>query len=313
MVKIFLTILLLFPVLITPQDIKVKAYPDSTNYLIGDFININLEFEYKNGIEIFLPAIRDSIKSLEFLSDSTRKIEKDGIVNLKYIYTFAGFDSLDVLVPPLPVIYKRQGSNTLDTVYSAQFSIYVRTVAVDTSAEFKDIKKPETIPFDWLILIYILLIAFVLLIAGYFIYKKYKNRKPPVEIVPEVPKPSPYEIAISELKELESKNLWQNGLTKEYHSGITGIVRKYFEGRFTLPSLELTTSETLEHLKALRGAESILDITDEFLSNADMVKFAKYQPLPEINEVMMKQAYEIVEKTAKPNMKIQNGIKNELE
>ena len=44
----------------------------------------------------------------------------------------------------------------------------------------------------------------------------------------------------------------------------------------------------------------IIDVrekTREFLSNADMVKFAKFQPMPSVNETMLQQAYDIVNKT----------------
>ena len=61
-----------------------------------------------------------------------------------------------------------------------------------------------------------------------------------------------------------------------------------------LPALELTTSEQMQQLKKVSSAENILNITNEFLNNADLVKFAKFQPLPSVNEVMMKQAKEIV-------------------
>ncbi len=41
----------------------------------------------------------------------------------------------------------------------------------------------------------------------------------------------------------------------------------------------------------------VLEITSGFLNNADMVKFAKFIPMNDINEEMMKQAYEIVNTT----------------
>jgi hypothetical protein len=44
-------------------------------------------------------------------------------------------------------------------------------------------------------------------------------------------------------------------------------------------------------------------ITENFLTNADLVKFAKFSPLSSVNEEMMKQAVDIVEKT-KPEEKI---------
>ena len=40
-----------------------------------------------------------------------------------------------------------------------------------------------------------------------------------------------------------------------------------------------------------------MDITSQFLNNADLVKFAKFIPLETVNKEMMTQAREIVNKT----------------
>jgi hypothetical protein len=53
----------------------------------------------------------------------------------------------------------------------------------------------------------------------------------------------------------------------------------------------------MQQLRKVPGAENILNITNEFLNNADLVKFAKFIPLPSVNEEMMKQAREIVNNT----------------
>jgi len=99
------------------------------------------------------------------------------------------------------------------------------------------------------------------------------------------------------LDNLEKEQLWQKGLIKDYHSNITGIVRGYFEDRFELPALELTTSESMNELRKVSEAEIIFGTTNKFLKNADLVKFAKFIPLDSVNEEMMVQAKEIVNKT----------------
>ena len=107
----------------------------------------------------------------------------------------------------------------------------------------------------------------------------------------------PHVKALAALEKLDTEQLWQKGLIKDYHSRITEIIRNYFEERFDLPAMELTTTETIQHLKSIKEKDIILDITYNFLSNADLVKFAKFQPLESVNEEMMKQAKEIVQST----------------
>lgn len=104
------------------------------------------------------------------------------------------------------------------------------------------------------------------------------------------------------LDQLDREQLWQKGFVKEYHSRITEIIREYFEKRFGLPALELPTSEQLELLKRIPDAQQIFSLTESFLSNADLVKFAKFVPIDGVNQEMMKQAVEIVNKTAKKEL-----------
>ena len=117
------------------------------------------------------------------------------------------------------------------------------------------------------------------------------------QIIIEAPKLPSYITALNNLHQLEEEKLWQKGRVKEYHSRITEIIRKYFEDRFYLPALELTTTEALNRLRNRHDTNEILKTTEEFLNNADLVKFAKYNPVPDLNNEIMKQAYEIVEKT----------------
>jgi hypothetical protein len=92
-------------------------------------------------------------------------------------------------------------------------------------------------------------------------------------------------------------------LVKEYHTEITGIVRKYFEHRFNFNALEMTSAEIMGVISYLEDSKPITETADNFFRNADLVKFAKFEPLPEVNEEMMSQAFEIVNNTIKkPNV-----------
>ncbi len=132
---------------------------------------------------------------------------------------------------------------------------------------------------------------------GYFIYRKYFKNKPQPEIKPIVEKIPLHQLTLYKLDQLEREELWQKGFIKEYHSKITEIIREYFEKQFKLPALERTTTESLKLLSKHPQGIKVLDITSKFLSNADLVKFAKFTPLENVNREMMVQAKEIVKKT----------------
>jgi hypothetical protein len=114
--------------------------------------------------------------------------------------------------------------------------------------------------------------------------------------LPEPAKPAlpPHEQALLALRELEEKRLWQKGKVKEFYSEVSEIVRRFFEGRFRIIALELTTDEILAELKRLPSAQPILKPVNTFLLAADLVKFAKYEPTIAEHEEELQTAYAIV-------------------
>jgi len=65
---------------------------------------------------------------------------------------------------------------------------------------------------------------------------------------------------------------------------LTDILRKYIEDRFHLMAMESTTGRSLKTWKKRLDPERIPDDLGDILSMADLVKFAKYLPLPEDHE-----------------------------
>ena len=104
----------------------------------------------------------------------------------------------------------------------------------------------------------------------------------------------PHREALTALLLLEEKKLWQQGLLKEYYSEVTMIVREFFEGRWNIIALELTTYEILIQMKHIPEALMVWKEMESFFLTADLVKFAKYQPSPAEHEQEMLSAYEIV-------------------
>jgi hypothetical protein len=300
MVKKFLVLMffLLLSSLSYSQQISAKAYTDSAKYKVGDYINYTIVVNYDKNITIQNPVIKDTLKNLEIINiENPVTEEKDGKQTTKFVYVVSYYDSSDVIIPSININFTIQGDKNSRSVTTNAVKFTVQTVAVDTQKGIKDIKEPVTIPFNWNIVLLIILAVLILLLIAYYVWRYYKKKNEQKEIKVEKVVLPYYQIALNSLKELEEKKLWQNGRIKEYHSEITEIIRLYFEKRFNLPALELTTSEALYQLRNIGSARNIVPITENFLNNADMVKFAKFQPFYSINEEMMKQAVEIVSRT----------------
>lgn len=292
-------ILLGFSGLSPAQNISVEAATDTTAYLIGDYIHYTIKIKADNTVSVSDPAVSDTLAGMELISrQKPQKEENDNEQVIIYRYTFSKYDSSNITIPPVPVYYKAKSDTAIHSANTNQVYFTVRPLKVNDKEDIKDVKEPLRIPLDWKWIVFWILIALIVIAAAYYLYRRYQKYK--AESVPEkvVIKIPPHVTALKSLRTLREKQLWQKGQVKEYHSEITEIIRRYFEERFDLPALEMTSGEAVDELRRRRGTKTIIDDTQDFLSNADLVKFAKYQPLASVNEDMMKQAEKIVKKTS---------------
>ncbi len=280
------------------QTISARASADKSNYEVGDYINYTIEISHNQNLTVFKPPLAEVAKEIEvIISDEPVVEELQGVKKIIYRFIIAKYDSADVIVPPIPVTYKMGNDTTSYEVLTNAVQFSVRTLPVVTSAEIKDIKPPIVMSMDLLTILLILLAVLLLILLALYLYKRNQKKKKKkaarkrVYIIP------PHVKALSELHALEDKKLWQQGLIKEYHSSITEIIRRYFEDRFKILALESSTTEIMEQLTRVILPQDIFKKVSDFLNNADLVKFAKYKPLPAVNEEMMGQAIDIVENT----------------
>lgn len=305
-------LLLLLNINLSAQSISVLASVDSSDYLVGDYINYTLEIRAEKNIEITTPVIRDSLKKVEVIRElPSASKEENNIKSTTFGYIISYYDSGSVTISPIAVRYKLSGDDEEKIALSNPVTFTVHTLQVEQQADIKDVKDPLTIPLDWKFILLIVLIVLIVTAAAYYLYRRYKKKKAEQPVKKKIIKIPAHVRALTALNNLESEKLWQKGKVKDYHSNITGIIRGYFEERFNLPALELTTSEQMQQLKRVPSAEYILSITNEFLNNADLVKFAKFIPLPSVNEAMMKQAKEIVNSTiSKETTLVEEEVQN---
>jgi hypothetical protein len=259
--------------------------PDSTHILIGDHLNVRLAVKHPKSLKLALPAVKDSVGNMELVAVS--KI--DTITQLTDViftqnYVLSAFDSGLYHAGPVTVFFHNSGGN-LDSVVSNEVLVTVSTLPVDTTHPFKPIKAPLAVPFSWREFIpYIIggILLIILAIAGFFLWKKYRKPAPVVPARP-IPKDPPHIWARKELKKLEEEKLWQKGDPKLYYSRLTDILRLYLEFRFGWLALESTTEEIEQDMKNYNLKEKAKENLLQILRTADLVKFAKMQPGPDVN------------------------------
>lgn len=170
---------------------------------------------------------------------------------------------------------------------------------VDTvSTEIKDIMGILSQPYTfWEIFRWVLLVLLVVAVAAgvFFIIKRYKEKKP-IFVAPPAPPVPPDVRALEALESLRQKSLWQQGRVKEYHTELTDIVRRYLEEAHDINSTDMTTEQTLEAFsQTIKQTDGrALALLRQMLETADMVKFAKSEPLPHQHDGSMSAAVEFV-------------------
>ncbi len=296
---LFFLIYTLINTYLLAQKITVTTKLDSTVIWIGNQAHLTFEVSQLPNQKVVMPIFSDSIAGLDLVEQvkmDTSKLQ-DGHLVVSQHYLVTGFKDSLLYIPPYPFVLNG------DTVWSKSLSLkVVQPFKIDTASNtIADIKKVYEPKFDWLGLLFILLIIILLhglILLGISIYNKY-FKKQAVLSEKELKLLQPAHIvALNQLDKIKLEKLWQQGREKEYHTELTDVIREYIERTFKIASMEMTSEEILDHLKILRiEHKSTYLLLKQILELADLVKFAKMNPNPDENEMSLMNAYLFVNQT----------------
>jgi hypothetical protein len=300
--KIKLPGLLLFfcllPLLSEAQSIKIKTLFDSTSITIGDQIRFRIEIDQPKNARVQMPVLTDTLAGKieivkAFPADTSKK---DDQLHIRQDYLISCFDSGFYQVNP--IVFPFEMAQHKDTISSAPAFLKVNSMPLDTAKDVRDIKPPLNAPFSLAEIWLYLLIALGLILIGFAVwYLIKKSRKEPILTSKKVIEP-PHVVAIRELDKLRAEKLWQNNKAKEYYTRLTEIVRVYIEHQFGIYALEMTSDEIIHALKGVNFEdEKSIDLLRSMFLSADLVKFAKSEPLPDENEINLLNTYQFVNNT----------------
>lgn len=276
---------------------------DTNSILIGDQVNLELSFVCPADYEVVWPFLTDTVTSqIEILrhtelSSTLSNNQYDQIYQQSF--TITCFDSGYFAIPPLRINYRKPGDSILHFSESEALILQVNTVPVNMEEEIKDIKDPWRAPFTFkeaLPFILIFLAAVIIGLGVYYYIRKRKKAEPVFKpsLAKKIP---PHQAAIDSLEALRYKKLWQNGHLKEYHTELTDIIREYIWANFNIHALEFTTDEIMESINGTGTNYQAKEKLHQTLVLADMVKFAKMEPLPLEHDACLNNAIDFVRET----------------
>jgi hypothetical protein len=286
--KIFF-LFFLFATVGSAQQVRLTAKTDSDTYPFGSWIDVNVDGKLDAAVESIAPVAVDSIGLFEVIFMKRASTEFQWLIRLTSI------DTGKIFLPPIAFGYKVHGDTVTHKAFTNSLLFTINGMAVNPQGEIKDIKPPLNAPWHFEDYLPYFIAVFVLLMLGigYEYYRSAKKKKKDMLADVKVVIP-PHREALTALRVLEEKKLWQQGKVKEYYSEATEIIRRFFEKRWNIIALEMTTDEILGQLKHVPEAVPVWKETDSFFLTADLVKFAKYQPSPSEHEQEISSAYTIV-------------------
>ncbi len=281
--------------------IEVKAEVDTAVITIGDRIHYSIIINRKKGLRVERPGEGLNLGMFEIKAyDFPEPVEKDGRMIERFNFTISVYDTGHYAIPPFPVAYFPQDTSTKYQIIEAPaINILVKSVLQGAEArELKDVKAPVDIPFNYRFWISMLVVALLLIFAGWLIYRLIKKRRETGYIFNPPPPPPPAHVtALKDLQALYASDLLEKGLYKAFFSRLSEILRVYLEGRFYVLAMEQTTAEIMQSLQDVLPSEALKNDLNQVLTLSDLVKFAKYKPEAKEVERSKQAALNFVETT----------------
>lgn len=260
-----------------PQDrLTVEYSIDRETIHVGDPVELIVTAYYPTNGVLELPEIGREKDIILLKRDWASIPREDALHQSETRYSITSFRLGEHVVSTNGIVCSI-GDETLATNFPQVVLKVESALSGDASTELADIKPEQKLdgriaPWLWVSLG----TALAAFLTGLVTAKLWKRREP---IVPSAPPVPPHVIALHALNSLKEKGLLERDECEPFYTELSLILRTYLEGRFNLNAPDETTEEIVEELSRspeLNGAQR--NILQEFMRQADMVKFAKGHP-----------------------------------
>lgn len=285
-----------------PVSARVRVEP--TPLPIGDPVTLTIEITAEDGVELLLPVFGASLERFAILEFVPREhIDEAGRTISTQTYRLQAPSSGQHAIPPITVEFvdRRPGQRPAPEdedafeLLTERLEFTVESVVPEDAGD--DLKPPlgplgalsvdDPPRWPWLGAGLALALAGIALSVVFWrLRARGKNR-------------SAYEIALARLAELEARPRPGAEAMDSFFVEISDLVRRYLEDRFALHAPELTTEEFLE--VASSSPDLTLDdrrFLQNFLGNADQVKFARLVPAEDEVETVLSAVRSFLQQTA---------------
>jgi len=282
---------------VIPQDrLTVEYSIDKETILVGDPVALIVTAYFPTNGTLELPEIGREKDVVLLKRDWENIPREDGLTQSESRFSITSFRIGEHIIST-NAISCHVGNETFSTNFPNISLIVESSLEAEASSKIADIKPVHKLasrvpPWLWISL----LAALAAFLIGWITSRLWKNRE---TLIPGPPPIPPHVTAFKALEFLKGKGLLEKDECNPFYTELSLILRTYLDGRFNLNAPEETTEEIVEQLSTspdLNGNQR--NILQEFMRQADMVKFAKGHPDRTTMEAAFETTRQFVEETS---------------
>lgn len=289
--------------------VQLTTSVDRTTAQIAQRIRLTLKAEAPQGVTLSFPRDRKALGEFEVMDvRDTFDIPVAAGRQWTRVYELESLSSGEHEIPTVSIAFtdRRDGTPKHDVVQSQSIPIRVASVLEDRAdpLKFRDIKDVVELPAEpqrstsWLVALGGG--AAIVMLAGLGLVVWRRRREPTAD-----------RWALAQLQRLEESDLFRRGDSHEMYFRLTEIFRGYIERRFGIAAPNWTTAEFMNRLRDDTMFQATQkDALGEFLTAADLVKFACDEPSSDELTSAFAKARDFVQQT-KARMPSENSRRKE--
>lgn len=266
------------------QNCRVEISLDRTRLTVADQLHLELVAISPEGFTVVFPTLEDQEESgfsWQPEAAAPTALTPEGRVRHQQGYVGEPYLPGDYRLPALRIVFQPSAADALPiTVSTKPVPLEIISLLANdpNPQQLSDIGAPMEQPWSRNQLLTaaggLLVLLTVMGVGLWYWWRKRQQRRnaPP----PPIP---PHTKALGELATFLAQGHLEAGRIKQFHHGVSDILRRYIENRFGLRAPERSTEEFLVEL----GRADELDNSQKlllrnFLTQCDLVKFAKHRP-----------------------------------
>ena len=290
-----------------PASVRVSLVAETSELTVGDLVTLSLIVSHPAESTVVIPRLERDWDSFEVQAQTSVQTISvaDGIRTVARQFRVTLFAPGIFETPDLAVSV-RGPDGTVTEVSPVPIRLTVNSVLTSQDEELKDLRPSADLSTSFwertLVVLVLIVVAVVAIASGtaFFFLRRSRRAAEPAGASPD--RRTPWEVATQELDRIARLNLPGRGDVKEHYTLVAATLRTYLGATYLRDAGGRNTDEMSTEEIAASIGESALDhgnasLVVELLQEADLAKFANYEPTADRAIEALSQARNFVDAT----------------